>query len=186
MPDDQTQGNSTTSTPPNTQAAPPAIDKDYVNDLDKQRISWKTRASEFEAELKTIREENAKLKTDLAGRDELHKAEVEKVRGEFRQSDIRRELLVKAKEKGLIDPDLVSLFDTSKISVDNEGKYQGIDECITSMIGSKPHLFGVAPNKTGTSASFPPAAQPSGVNAMAMSDVEYEKFRANVLSGARR
>ncbi len=185
MPEEPTLPNSTTNTPPNA-GTPSPIDKDYVNDLDKQRISWKTRAGEYEAENKALKEQLAKANTDLAGRDELHKAEVERIRGEYRQNDIRRELVAKATEKGLIDKDLASLFDTSKISVDNEGKYQGIDECIKSVMESKPHLFGIAPNKTGTSASFPPAATPSASNAMAMSPEEYQKFRASVLSGTGR
>lgn len=163
-----------------------SIDPDYVKDIEKQRVSWKTRAQEHEAELARLREELALVKGEVTKVKESHTAELEKVRGEHRQEKIRSQVLAEAQANGLIDKDLISLFDISKVSIDNDGKYKGIDTLITEMKGVKPHLFGEVSNKTGTSHNPPPPGAMKSKSATEMTDAEYAQFKQSILAAARR
>ncbi len=89
---------------------------------------------------------------------------------------------------GLIDPDYLKLFDTSALTIADDGTVERADEALAAFKAAKPHLFG-APARPGQPAPGAPLRQPprpaqaTVPDARTMTKEEKADLRRQITSG---
>jgi hypothetical protein len=133
--------------PPETKSEE-KFDKEYVDKLRRENAESKKNAKDLADKLAKIDEDRLKEEgkwKELAEKALKDKMDTEsatdaKIRA-FNDRLANAELRRLASEKGIIDPDLLSLADRTGLSVNDDGDVVGAEAVINKLIETKPHLF---------------------------------------------
>lgn len=131
------------------------------SDLEEEKVpeNYRKYAARLKTQLEKAKEELSSTKSELETKralEEEAKAEQLKQKGEFeklynnekaeKESLVKRvvmaELKAHATKEGIIDPDVVSLVDISKITVSKDFEVSGVEAAVKAFKSAKPNLFG--------------------------------------------
>ena len=155
-------------------------------------------------EIKALRKENAKWRTQLRSTEEQQQAkakaemtELERLQTELReaqdartraeqarlQTAVKSQVIAAAAKAGYNDPeDAYRMIDPSTLDVDDDGAVGGLDEAVKTLLKSKPYL---AKQATGTYSPTNPAGGASRENDQArLARIYGMSGNANVFGGA--
>lgn len=127
--------------------------------------------------LKTTQEEVVKVKEDS-------KAELDKISADQKEEKKLAAVKILALKEGLVDEDGLKLADLSKITLEADGSLKGATEVIAALKESKAYLFG-KPGNSSIPFKKPKPGDETPVDASTMSDADYEKAKANMLSSIK-
>ncbi len=168
---------SETLPPPNPSPATPVetFSKDYVRELREENKGWRLKATEQEQAAKAAKEAADKAASDAT-------AKIAEATTAAEQRVIRAEIKAAAVKAGMIDLDGLKMLDLSGVKLDENGEVIGADELLADAKKAKPYLFGDA--KTSSTSKAPEPKAPAPINALEMTDAEFEAAKAKL--GSRR
>lgn len=162
-----------------------AIETNLETDDDAPVSDKKREPTEYEKELRRenrryrdkARAEAEALNAQIESLKAQHLEEIAKVSREAAEKITRAELKSHAMRHGIVDTDVLSLLDISKLKVSESGDVLNADEVIQDFKATKPHFFAVS-----TSSSAPaPSKRPQEVNANDLSYAEVDAALAKLL-----
>lgn len=158
-----------------------AHEKALQNAAEAERRAAKVAQDAALAEAKAVAEEAAAKA--LSERDTQASTRIEKVRTRA----INAELRAAAIAAGIMDLDLVSLVDKSKIKVDDDDNIVGVDEAIAALKASKPKFFEAEPEpkKKVTGDPTPAPKKDVVVDISKLSKEDYAKRKSELRSRLR-
>jgi len=148
---------------------------EYVHELREEAKNWRIKAQDFEKEAKTAKE--AADKVILEAKESATAAETaanERIK--------RAEIKASAIAAGMIDLDGLKLADLSKVTMKEDGSFEGVDTMLAEFKTAKPYLFGT-PNTSTTVKTAPENKTPEAKKATEMTDAEYKAAKTELLAG---
>ena len=141
--------------------------------------------SDMSSLVKNLRHENGKKRIEnkkLRSRVENY----ESMMGTFNRRLIRSELKSEALKAGLVDTDALKMFDTSDVSITDDGDVEGVSNLVSAMKEAKPYLFEVKSKDTSVKTGSPAATTAKIKYVATLSKDEYEIQKAKDLNAARK
>lgn len=150
------------------QEAEEQYDAAYVRKLRAEAAEYRRKLRELEAALK--KREEAELSEVERVRGRLAEVERERIELErkMREHTTRYEVMLRAREMGIVDPDAAwRLIDVAEIEFDEDGRPTNLDRLLQGLVRRRPYLLGSA----STSATNPPRSQVSLEEAIRSGDL---------------